>query len=383
LSFETSSDAKPQSRSASAVCWPGCGEGRWIFGSVRLKRRRRGLDPSSLLDEGVARGDVRVARRLSHVEHRREADVAALHDRAPLVPALRLEDRRESLLHRRPLVAVHLARQIFPGEAGLLEQLGVELGLDRADRDELPVGGLEGVVEVGAGVQQVRPRLIVPEADLPHAEDHGHQDGSAVDHGGVHHLALPRGAALDQGAGDAEGQEHAAASEVSDEVQGRGGLPALARHRRQGSGQGDVVDVVTRRVGDRSLLSPAGHAPVHEARIAPEADVRSEAEALHHARAEALDQGVGSLDESQRRGHALGVLEVEADAAPTAVEQVPRRSVGGHVTHRAGAIEAQHIGAHVRQHHGGEGARSDAGELDDLDARERSHARSSKDGRPE
>ena len=57
----------------------------------------------------VLAGDVvRVRRRLVHRQHRREADVGALHDLAPLVTGLRPEDRGQPLLQRRPLGLVHL-----------------------------------------------------------------------------------------------------------------------------------------------------------------------------------------------------------------------------------------------------------------------------------
>ena len=96
-------------------------------------------------------------------------------------------------------------------------------------------------------------------------------------------------------------------------------------------------------------------------------DVGAEAEPLHHARPEALDQRVGALDHAQRRRDRVGVLQVEADAAPAALHDVPvRRS--GRRAHRAGAVDAQDLGAHVREHHRGERSRPDARELEDADA---------------
>ena len=53
------------------------------------------------------------------------------------------------------------------------------------------------------------------------------------------------------------------------------------------------------RVGERPVLAPAGHAAVDEARVAREADVGAEAEPLHHAGAETLDEHVGALDQAQ------------------------------------------------------------------------------------
>ena len=84
-------------------------------------------------------------------------------------------------------------------------------------------------------------------------------------------------------------------------------------------------------------------------------------------------QGVGAFDQSERGGDALRVLEVEGDAAAAPVQDVRARLVGDRVLHGARAIEAQHVGAHVRQHHGREGPGPDAGELEDLDSTEGSH----------
>ena len=50
--------------------------------------------------------------------------------------------------------------------------------------------------------------------------DHRHERGRAVDHGGVHHLALAGTGRLEQGGHHAEGQQHAAAAEVTHQVSG-------------------------------------------------------------------------------------------------------------------------------------------------------------------
>ena len=82
-----------------------------------------------------------------------------------------------------------------------------------------------------------------------------------------------------------------------------GGTGRLARaaDRLERAGQRDVVDVVAGGVGVRAVLAPAGHAAVDEPRVAGEADVGAEAEALGHAGPEALDERVGLLDELRAR----------------------------------------------------------------------------------
>src|SRR5207245_11550221 len=58
-------------------------------------RRRRLLDPRHL-DERLAGDIVRMLRGLVHRQHRREAGVGVLHQGAPLVARLRLEDRGQA-----------------------------------------------------------------------------------------------------------------------------------------------------------------------------------------------------------------------------------------------------------------------------------------------
>ena len=62
---------------------------------------------------------------------------------------------------------------------------------------------------------------------------------------------------------------------------------------------------------------------------------------------------------------AVGLLEVDGDVAPAAVQHVAVRRGRGRPAHGVGALDADDVGAHVGQHHGGERPRPDAGDLDD------------------
>ena len=304
---------------------------------------------------------------------RGEAHVRPLHDLAPLRPGLLLEDAGDALLEGRPLGPVHLMGQFFPVEAGEAEKLGVELRFDGADRDVLAVGGLVSVVEVGAAIDDVGALLEVPEAHGPQAVDHGHENGGPVDHGGVDHLTLPGGLRFQEAADDAEGHEHAAAAEVAHHVDRRNGHLTGPAEMRQGAGQGDVVDVVPGHRGVRPLLAPAGHAAVDEAGVAGEAGVRPDPEPLGHAGPEWLDESVGALHEPEDEFHRIGVLEVDADRSAAPVEDVGRKGVEPPGAGRP--FEADDFRPHVGQHHAGERAGADAGDLDDAVSLERSHAR--------
>jgi hypothetical protein len=131
-----------------------------------------------------------------------------------------------------------------------------------------------------------------------------------------------------QGGGDPEGEQHPAAAEVADEVhRGQRPLPR-APHLPQGARQRDVVDVVADRARERAVLPPAGHPAVDDARIAREAVVRAESQALGDPRPETLDETVGILHQVEDERPRVGVLEVDADRGARPVEEVPVRPVG-------------------------------------------------------
>ena len=171
----------------------------------------------------------------------------------------------------------------------------------------------------------------------------------------------------------AERHEHAAAAEVADEVDRRRRLATLPTEVRERAGERDVVDVVARGLRHRTVLAPPGHAAVHELRVAREAVVGTEAEPLGHARAVALDQRVGLLDEPQHRFDTFRLLQVDTDRPPTAIQRLEVRLVEHPRVHLLGPVDADDVGAHVGKQHPRERTGPDAGQLHDLDALQRSH----------
>ncbi|MGY3405910.1 hypothetical protein ACVWZV_002023 [Bradyrhizobium sp. GM5.1] len=118
-------------------------------------------------------------------------------------------------------------------------------------------------------------------------------------------------------------------------------------------------------IGERALLAPAGHAAVDQLWIAREHHVRPETEPLHHAGTETLDQRVGIRKQIEYLRDRRLVLEVELDhLAAAACDRL-------HVLPGADPIERDDFGAHVGQHHAGKRARSNAGEFNDAEARQR------------
>ena len=183
---------------------------------------------------------------------------------------------------------------------------------------------------------------------------------------------VPDALGLEDAAHDAEREQHAAATEVTDEVDGRRRLASRPSEVRERARKRDVVDVVAGGLRGGTFLTPARHPAEHELRVARQAHVGADPESLGHAGAKALDERVGLLDETHHGLDTLGLLQVDADRPAPAVEQflVGRGEVGAHLLR---AIDAQHVGAHVGKHHGGERAGPDAGDLDDLHSTQRSH----------
>ena len=77
------------------------------------------------------------------------------------------------------------------------------------------------------------------------------------------------------------------------------GLSPGASEVRERARDRDVVDVVPGRLGERAVLAPAGHAGVHEPRVAGEARLGADPEPFGDAGPVPLEERVGLLDEAQ------------------------------------------------------------------------------------
>ena len=159
----------------------------------------------------------------------------------------------------------------------------------------------------------------------PHIIDISAAD--AVDHRDVDHLALARALRFEDAADEPEGHEHPAAAEVADEVDRRRRLAAGPTEVRERARERDVVDVVTGGLRHRAVLAPPGHPAVDELGIAGETVVGTEPEPLGDAGPVALEERVRLLDEPEHELDALGILEVDTDRAPPAVERLEVRLV--------------------------------------------------------
>ena len=224
-------------------------------------------------------------------------------------------------------------------DAEAVAQLGVELRLHRAHRDVAPVGGGIRTVKVGGTVEQIVFTAVAPRAFGNHPEIRRQQGRDAVDHRDVEDLTLTRLACLQNRAEQADRQQHAAAAIVPDQIQWRqrcfGRADAV-----QGTGQGEVVDVVAGMSGQRAVLAVSRHAGIHQTRIAFAQRVGADAQPFGHAGPVHVDEGIGVGGQPVHEVPAAGILHVGGKRTLAAADRV----VDGQRTVNTGdGIDPDHV----------------------------------------
>src|SRR6266568_3792995 len=140
----------------------------------------------------------------------------------------------------------------------------------------------------------------------------------------------------------------------------------------------DVVDVVSGAIRVRPVLPVAGDRAIHEARIDRGERVVARAEFRHGAGTEPLDQDFGAFCKPQEHLASLRLLQVEADRALVAIDQLEEnRTPPARGTHCAGIVSRfrvldlddirPHVGEMQRRH----GPWKEARQIEDADAGER------------
>jgi hypothetical protein len=141
----------------------------------------------------------------------------------------------------------------------------------------------------------------------------------------------------------------------------------------QRSRQREIVEIMTRGLRQRSRLSPSGHSAVNQPRIAREHDLGAKAKTFHCARPETFNQRIGLCDEFARKRNSFGTFEIDGDRWARAVQQFKFcRHVDAKVA-RGNPVDADDLGAEIGEQHGRHRAGTDAGKLDNTNARERPH----------
>ena len=127
--------------------------------------------------------------------------------------------------------------------------------------------------------------MVDPGAIKTQLVDERAHGGDAVHHGRIDRLAASGLARLHQRTQHAKEQKHCAPSHVTHHRGGNHRGLAHARRGVQHARQGDVIDVVASRLGQRPILAPAGHAAIDQARHTGRHGLWPKAQTLHHARA--------------------------------------------------------------------------------------------------
>jgi len=143
------------------------------------------------LDKNLSRGVMRMLWRFRHGQDRREADVGALHDLAPVLARL-----AQKHLCQLSFSAGQALRSIWASKSASVSPAcwrskRIELRLDRSDRDEIAAGAFIDAVEMRAAVEEVlisafrfqRPIAVMSKnIDISEAAPSQHR--------GIDHLAL-------------------------------------------------------------------------------------------------------------------------------------------------------------------------------------------------
>ena len=229
----------------------------------------------------------------------------------------------------------------------------------------MPAIGADIAARPGRAVEQAGAAPGAKRAARPHCHDDPHHVRRPVDDGRVDHRAAPGARGVQKPRQHPRHQIERAAPDIADQRGRRDGFLSRDRGIPERPGQRDVVEVVPSRMRARAALAPAGHAAIDQRGIERLCPVGAEAQTFHDAGAKALDQRVGAADQRLDRRAVGRGLEVERDGTLATIEQVALGDAGRGA---ARALDADHLGAKVGQHHRGKGAGSQPFEFQDADS---------------
>ncbi|MNS39313.1 hypothetical protein D3C72_715910 [compost metagenome] len=112
-------------------------------------------------------------------------------------------------------------------------------------------------------------------------------------------------------------------------------------------------------------LAPTGDAAIDQARVARGAGFGTEAQPLHDAGTETLDQGVGAFDQAQDPVAIFWRFQIDRHGGSAAMQDFAADVVEHGGGRAAAPCQTKDLGAHVGQDHTGEGDRPQAVDFDD------------------
>jgi hypothetical protein len=134
---------------------------------------------------------------------------------------------------------------------------------------------------------------------------------------------------------------------------------------------GEIGDVVAGPVLHRPVLAEARHATIDEAWIDAMRDIGTEAQPLHDARPETLDEDIRRLRHLEQKLDPFRPLEVQLDDVPAVPVEVVAPRLAEQIRAAAQPFDAQDLCAHLGQHQPGQRHRAEPGHFDHLEPRQR------------
>ena len=227
---------------------------------------------------------------------------------------------------------------------------------------------MEGIVGSG-GLIAVADALGDPAAGEIDLVDDLQGGDHAVHQSHVHHLADAGLLGVDVGGLHADGEAQAR-QHVADGGAAAGGAAAGPAGDAHEAAHGLGHDVVAGPVMIGAVLAEAGDAAVDQLGVDFLQHVIAQAQLLHGAGAEVLDEDIGLLYQILEDLLALGGLEIQGETALIAVEidevsafPVKTRRIGAGIITLSGDFHLDDVGAHVREEHRAVRPRQNPGQI--------------------
>src|SRR5689334_10254181 len=146
----------------------------------------------------------------------------------------------------------------------------------------------------------------------------------------------------------------------------------------QHAGERDVVQIVSGRVGENTILPETRHAAIYQPGVARHAHIRAKSQALGDAGPKSFEQRIGAVHQTQHYVSSLRALEIHCDRSSTSIVHLETRIDRDAESARLGAIDANDVRAEIGEQHPAQGYWTDRGELNDFDTCQGAQCRSAR-----